>query len=533
MRHLTAVLLSGTALAYDNTALQQAVNTAQGDTPATDGNTWVIQRDADSEQMVPYWDQTDDLIKGANAVKDAGERYLLKFPMEQQQDYDFRRRNAKYTNVYGDIVETLSSKPFEKEVSLVTGEGTEKKEPPEEIQQFIEDVDGSGNNLTGFAAATFYNGINSAVDWIFVDYPNTGGEVRTRAQAKAAGVRPHWSHVLGRNVLAARSAIIGGREVWTYIKIFEPGEPSKVRIMERTDGGTTWELWREFRNTRNSRLEWVLEASGTISIGEIPMVPFITGRRDGKRYYFFPMMQSAADLQVELYQEESGSKNIRTLAGYPMLAGQGVKPQKGPDDQPVTIGVGPGRSIYTGVNGDGSSGRWEFIQPDAGLMNHLKDNVKETIANLRELGRVPLTAQSSNVTVVTSAAAAGKTRSAVGACALNLKNALENALVLTCKWLGIPDTTYSPEVYVYTDFDAFLENTADLDALNKARAAGDISQRTYWAELKRRGVLSDDFDAQKELELLLEEVPGDETVDENGNVIDPDNPGAGQGTLDL
>lgn len=522
-RQLTAVLFASTALAYADTPLQNAVAVAQGDAP--DGEA-IDKRDTDSEQMVPYWDKVDDLIRGAQAVRDAGVKYLPQFPNEDKADYEFRRKNAKYTNVYGDIIESLSSKPFEKEVSLIAGEGTEKITIPTEILEFIEDVDGSGNNLTGFAASTFYNGINAAVDWIFVDYPNTGGEVRTRADARAAGARPHWSHVLGRNVLAARSAIINGKETWTYIKIYEPGEPNYVRVMERQENGVvTWQLHREIRNPNTGQKQWVIDTSGTISIGVIPMVPFITGRRDGKRYYFFPAMESAADLQIELYQEESGSKNIRTLAGYPMLAGQGVKPQKEADGVTnVTIGVGPGRVLYTGVNGDGSSGSWQFIQPDAGIMNHLKDTVKDTIGNLRELGRVPLTAQSSNVTVVTSAAAAGKTKSAVGAWALNLKNALENALVLTCKWLGIPDAKYSPEVYVYTDFDAFMENAADLDALNSARERGDISQATYWSELKRRGVLSDDFDAEKERDLLFNEVPGDETVDDDGNVIDPDDP---------
>ena len=45
----------------------------------------------------------------------------------------------------------------------------------------------------------------------------------------------------------------------------------------------------------------------------------------------------------------------------------------------------------------------------------------------------------------------------------------------------------------------------DLATLDKARDRGDLSQPTYWSELQRRGVLSDEFDAQEEKKRLLEE----------------------------
>ena len=48
-----------------------------------------------------------------------------------------------------------------------------------------------------------------------------------------------------------------------------------------------------------------------------------------------------------------------------------------------------------------------------------------------------------------------------------------------------------------------------------------ISQETYWHELKRRGVLSPEFDVETEQQRLLDELPGDgvDTLDINGNPI--------------
>lgn len=476
-------------------------------------------RSTDSAAMLPYWQLVDDIVKGRDAVIAQGSKYLPKFIKEEQEDYDERLSLAKFTNVYRDVVENLASKPFEKEVVLTTDAAS--KAPPQ-ITDFMEDVDGSGSNMSGFSSATFFNGINYSVDWIFIDYPTIETDnperPRTVAEEKELGLRPFWSHVLGINVLEAKSNTHKGKEKWSVIRILEPGDINHVRRMVRDGDTAYYEIWQEVTDDAKSKKTWWKVKSGPISIGEIPMVMFYTGRRDGKRYYFYPPMRDAADMQIELYQQESGNKFIRNISAYPMLAGQGVEPEMKPDKiTPKPIGIGPMRALYARPNGKGNSGHWEFLQPDAGLMTYLKEDVKDTINQLRELGRQPLTAQSGNLTVITTAVAAGKARSAVAAWALGLKNALENALVITAKWMNLKD--YDPSVEVYTDFDNFSDNADDLTHLRDMRKNGDLSQDTYWYESKRRGVLSDDFNSEKEIEKLLKEIPGDVDLDENGNPL--------------
>jgi hypothetical protein len=152
-------------------------------------------------------------------------------------------------------------------------------------------------------------------------------------------------------------------------------------------------------------------------------------------------------------------------------------------------------------------------------MTFLAADVKETINQLRELGRQPLTAQSGNLTVITTAVAAGKAKSAVSAWALILKNALENAMSMTCMFMGVK---FQPEVNVFNEFDDVTDDGKDLDTLNTARTNRDISQPTYWQELQRRKVLSPEFDKDHETELLLAEAPADDGADEG----DPNNPPA-------
>ena len=204
------------------------------------------ERSADNKAMIPYWDKTDAIVAGHKSMRDGEDLYLPKFPDEEKTDYNVRLGLTKFTNIYRDVIEGLASKPFETEISL-------GDEVPDEIKDFTENVDGAGNNLTIFASETFFNGLNSAIEWIFVDYPKTdGSKIKTMADQKAAKIKPYWSHVLGRNVLEVRSKIKNGEEAITYIRIFEPavnGQEDRVRIFDRDENDVvSWKLFerREF-----------------------------------------------------------------------------------------------------------------------------------------------------------------------------------------------------------------------------------------------------------------------------------------------
>ena len=467
----------------------------------------ILRRTEDIASMVGYWDLTDDIVEGYEKVKSKGETYLPRFVDEGNDEYDTRLKYTKFTNVYRDILEGLASKPFEEEVTLI---GDDQRQ---EIVDFIEDVDGGGNNLTQFASMTFFNGINSAVDWIFIDYPTADPSIRTRADEKERGRRPFWSHVLGRNVLEVRTVNVDGKKVLSYIRVHEPaagGVPERVRIFQRNDEGIIlYQVWERIKGeTGELSSKFTVIDSGSITIDAIPMVPFATGRRDGMSWKFFPAMRDAADLQIVLYRNESGLEFVTIMACYPMLAANGLRPQLEADGKtPKKVAVGPNKVLWGLPDGNGNHGEWVYVEPSATSMDFLQKKIDKIKEDLRELGRQPLTATSGNLTVITTAVAAGKARSAVCSWALTLKDTLENALLITAKWMGI--SGYEPEVNVYTEFDDLTDGGQDLDALNSARERGDISQETYWSELKRRKVLSPEFDADAERMRILAEIPSD------------------------
>lgn len=469
----------------------------------------LLQRSNDIASMVPYWNKVNAIVEGQDAIKAATTDFLPMFPDETKKDYEYRLSLAKFTNIYRDTLEGLSCKPFEEEITLLGGEKV-----PAEMTEFVKDVDGSGNNISVFSALTFFNGINSAIDWILVDYPKVSPTIRTMADQKAANIKPFWSHILAKNVLEVKTKIVGVKEVIVYFRIFEPandvGGLDRVRVFERDGNVVSWELFEKVEKPDKPENQFRSIETGTLSIDVIPVVPFVTGRRDGKSFKFFPVMRDAADLQIVLYQDESALQFIKNIAGYPMLAANGMKPAKGEDGKTnVKVAVGPMRVLYGLPDGSGGHGEWKFIEPNANSMEFLQKNIDKTKQDLRELGRQPLTALSSQLTNTTTSIAAGKAKSAVTTWALGLKDALQNALYLTMLWMNISDNEWEPQVNVYTGFDDVLNDGKDLDSLDKARDRGDLSQETFLSELKRRKVLSPEFNFEDEKSRLLDEVPGD------------------------
>jgi hypothetical protein len=209
-------------------------------------------------------------------------------------------------------------------------------------------------------------------------------------------------------------------------------------------------------------------------------------------------------------------KHIKNIAAYPMLAANGIKPPKTVNNQVTALSVGPMSVLYAEPDGNGNHGEWKYIEPSGESLRFLTQDAKETESALRELMRQPLTVNSENLTVITTTVAAGKVKTLVGAWRLYLTDTLENLLILTAKWLGI---TYDPDVFIFEDFEEWLDSK-DLTELTAVRARGDISRRTYWKELVRRGLLASDFDADAEERLLLAEVPGDDIDEEVDDALE-------------
>lgn len=441
------------------------------------------------------WTLINDILDGAERAR-ANATYLPKYEDEGQQEYDRRRSTAPWRPEFADALRSLASKPFDKDIGL-------KGDVSERAKALAEDIDGRGNSLTRYSAEAFEKAIAKGLHCILVDYPSMALGA-TRAEEKQAGARPYWIHIEASDIVALYTSWQGGREVVEHFRYretatvrdgFKESTVERIRIYEPG----LWEVWEKKAGDR----DWAQVDAGPINRSgktDVPLVMLFTGERLGEMKVR-PPLASLAAMQIELFQALSRQDEILTYAGSPMLSAEGMTaPQDGGG-----VAVGPKRVMYAPPGGEGSTPRWSFIQPDAANIKEIRDHVKSIIDDMRRLGMQPLTQMSGTPTATGQSIEAAKAHSAVEAWAMALKDSLEQAWVFTCEWMG---EDANVECIVSTDFDVVPFAQAPLTALKEARAARDISQRTYWDGLRRFDVLPQDFDAEAEEETLAEEMQG-------------------------
>lgn len=452
------------------------------------------------------WAMIRAIMAGAKAIRDAGTLYLPKFPAETDPEYARRRDSAPWRPEFADCVRSISAKPFGKEVVL-------QGEPSDEMKAIAEDVDGRGNNLHTFARSMFETGVELGACGILVDYPTMNPNA-TRADEKASGARPYWVMVAADEILSLRTERRGAVEIVTHLRMremvtvtngFEETTVEKIRVIEPG----FWQIWKQkAQQPVGGQIQWEIESGGVLTLSGVPFVFFATAERVGAQYVLPPLL-GLADMQIELFRQLSNKEQIFTMAGAPMLTANGMAaPADGGDVQ-----LGPNRILYA-PGAEGIQTSWAYIAPAAANMKEIRDDVGATIEDMRRLGLQPMLPKTGAVTATATGVDAAKAHSAVQSWALGLKDALEQAFLLTAAWMKSSEVV---EVSVHTDFAVGLYGAEEVRALLDMRKTGDLAQLTLWDELTRRGVLGPAFDPDEELERLLEEVPGetgDEVVEE-------------------
>jgi hypothetical protein len=488
--------------------------------------------------MIDYWCMVDSILGGAPAMREAGIKYLPRFQNEKAtkdadgnayDPYEQRRRHAPFTNIYADNSRNLASKPFAKELKLKDG-------APAQYSKLGENIDGQGNSFHVVGADVFKRGLDKGIDWVLVDYTKVPAGA-TLAAERQMGARPYWVHVPSERLLAVYSDFVNGQEVIYHARIEENATAldgfdevciERVRVLERqrlvdADGNTvgfapaTWAIWEATTETVNGSAQkvWAMTATGPITIGVIPLVPFIAGDRRGSSWIVEPPLRDVAFLQIEEYQQESNLKNIADLTCFPMLTGNGVTP---PADGIVP--VGPRAVLFAPMGADGTFGGWEFIEPTAESIQKIMDRLDKTQTMMRDLGAQPM--MQANLTVVMSNQQAVKANSQVQAWAFKFKDAMEQCWKLTAMWLGAKD---EPEVEIHTDFSIDFQDSAEMQQLNTAQSQGVVSKRLLFSEYQRRGMISENANFDKDQEDVAKDQEGlepEQNIDPvTGQPIDP------------
>lgn len=442
--------------------------------------------------MSRAWEKIDAVLGGTESMRAKGETFLPRHARERQESYKERLSRSTLINVAQQTLDSWVGRPFSDKIQI------DDAVPPN-VQEMLKDVDLRGNDITVFAREWFREGLAKGLAHVLVDMPQgTPGVTRTMADPT---YRPYWCLVRPENLIAATAEVIDGREVLNHVRITESetsrdgwGTKTKrrVRVFDRLQGIDGPLVFFSLYEKAEDKDEWVLIQDKTkLDVDYIPLVTFYADRKG--LMLAKPPLEDLVDVNLAHWQSASDQRSILTVARFPILAASGVEA-----DEADKVVLGPKRVLST----RDPSGKWYYVENTGASIAAGRQDLLDLEEQMAHYGAEFLKRRPGSQTATARALDSAEATSPLEDATVRFNDALSQAMDMTREWLGIDGIG---KVEIVTDLGPDTVEAADFTALSTARATRDISRETLLAELKRRGVLADDFDPEVDQKLLEEE----------------------------
>ncbi|MDV7209916.1 DUF4055 domain-containing protein [Azotobacter beijerinckii] len=442
------------------------------------------------DMMREDWAVIAPLMGGTKAMRAASKLLLPQYPAEDDDTYKTRLSLSTLLPAYAETVGNMTSRVFAEPLQL-------GDDVPEQIKTLCLDIDRAGNDLNSWAVEWFKTGLSHGLCHALVDYPQTG-ELRTRAEEIAAGVRPYAVLVKPEQVLGWRSE--GGQLTQVrYIEAVEEpdGEfgvacAQQIRVLEPG-------YWRIYRRPDSSGA-WVLHDEGTNSLSRIPWVTFYTGRT-GLMTAKPPLLE-LAHLNVKHWQSQSDQDNILHVIRVPILARFGYETVYDPSGRPLPaeFKISSGMLTDLPVTGD-----LRYVEHTGKAVEAGRQALQDLIEEMRMAGAKLL--QKDKQQTKTAAQAneeAAQELSPLARMANHFADSVANVLQLMADYRGEAD---GGSVEMRGNFDQDYMPEQSLPSLISMANSGKLSDETLFAEMQRRRVISDEYTWQEEAARIADQGP--------------------------
>ena len=443
---------------------------------------------------------THDLMDGTKAMLAAGERYIPREDGEEMASWNIRLHRTVLFNVYKRTLRYLGGRAFEKPVVL--GEDAEDAR----YNDFVEDVDKQGHNLSVWSRHVFEEGLNDGVTFCVIDYsdvktrrmngatqyqlPDGTWADKTEAADRANGWGPYFIHVDARQVLDARMEWRSGKPIVTHFRYQETleqpngkwntGAYQQIRAFFYDDAGrAAWQVWSN-QDEDGDTAEFTMRDEGFFSIGVIPVVWFMPGEKRTPMTAE-PALIDLAQLNKRHWQATSSQFEMMEYVRRPVWFGRRLGTR---NTQTGEMKIVFGAGIL--CNADDDNAMLQSLGIDAGSVAAGRQELQDLENSMALYGLQLLQPKTGAITATESLRDAEENNSTLKAWALQFQDFLENCMRLVAKWWGQDD---GPSVKVNTDF----ANAMDASFLLEMFRAQVISAQTFLELVKNMGILPDDF----------------------------------------
>jgi hypothetical protein len=452
--------------------------------------------------MQPNWTMVDSLWGGTRAMRLAGKRFLPQMPDEPEGAYKARLRQSVLTNYYRDTVEKLVAKPLKQQIVL-------KDDVPVRVQKFSDNIDGQGTDIDTFTKQIGEAAMHHGVTYVLVDYPQADPEA-TVEQENVLAIRPYAVHYNATQIIGWKSEVRNGQRILTQVRILEESyedtdefEQTLVKRIRVLEPGF-YRLF-ELQKNQDGSEDWVMTEDYEVKVGGemIDFIPLVAVYANQTGFMTAdPAMLDLAFLNIAHWQSDSDQRNILHVARVPILFASGLGDQ---DNAISRLNIGATTYIKGQLNS-----KLEYVEHSGSGIEAGRNDLQDLEARMAQMG-LNMLIKGNNRSGSATATARVLDQSEADSPLSMFARELERALGLIFDYFGVflgLGSDAGGTVELFKDFSLTMRDAEDIKELGNMRARGDISQITYWQELQRRGLLSDDFDAQTEVDLLDLESPG-------------------------
>jgi hypothetical protein len=436
------------------------------------------------------WDLLDALKSGTRAMRT--QQFLPINPRESAKAYDYRSANSYLFPGFKSALDTLTALPFAKPVTVTSGGSLHPA-----LERLETDCDREGTRLHDFMHMCDEEAGTYGLVHVLVDYPSQRS-TPNQLEEKVGDVRPYFVMVSPRSLIRWRSArnAAGKHErtgVAIYEKRVEPDPTTQYADVEveyvREVTKTDWRMWRKPVGAS----EYVIESEGVHTFGVIPLVTVYYDQTGDMTAC--PPLLDLAWTNLRHFNSESTQEVALNFARLPILFGRGFS-----KEEAANFGkVGPGSVMFAAD----ASAQLSSVEHTGASIDAGRQHGVDLIEQMVSMGAQPLIEQ-------TSATATGESRQDKRATSKRQEwcNALQNGMIAAYKLAAHALGAELPEKFAVNlngDFVLSAQAALHLQALQVARNTGDLSHGTYIAELKKRGVLGANVDAEAEREAAAQE----------------------------
>ena len=434
-----------------------------------------------------------DLMGGTQRMRDAGKTYLPQETEEQPKDYQNRIARSFLYNGFRRSVLNLVGRIFDKPVN-VTGH--------EDAEKWAEDVTNDGRDLLTFARSISHTGMSEGVCHIFTDFTQRG-EVESRGEENQLAPRPYMVEIKPSDLFYWRyEAGMAGKtlaEIRYFDSYIDEAGKRQKQIRQYLGNGD-WALYRmQSKENQQDADKWAVEEEGNTGLSGIPLTTIYFGDR---RCYMGadPPLRDLAEVNVAHWQSSSDQRHVLHIARVPVLFTKML------GDGKTKLVIGVNRHI----NGGDPASDAKWIEHTGAAIGAGRQDLQDLEGQMAAMGIELLMANKPGGETATAHALSKKAEeSTLQVIAKSIKRGLSDAMGWMAEWAALGADLV---VEMNTDHDIVMSDATELQILTAARERRDLTRITFWAELKRRGILSDDFDPDVEA-YTLDEAPPDGFVD--------------------